>query len=92
MREGCHSGRAAVPPEGDMAGRKGQARKRQLVGSGSGRKWGIGEERGMLRRGTSADPSSSSQACLLSLGEGGSKPLPLVASWLARLSSDQAPG
>lgn len=27
MHEGCHGGRAAVPPEGDMAGRKGQARK-----------------------------------------------------------------
>lgn len=46
----------------------------------------------MLQRGTSADPSSSSRACLLGLGEGGSQALPLVASWLAHLSFDQPPG
>lgn len=84
-------------PKGNTAGRKGQDRKgpreRQLSAPGLGGRKVWGKREGYYEGGrTSADPSNPSQACLLGLGEGGSRRLPLMASWPTCLCSDQPLG
>lgn len=72
-------------PGGDEAGRKG------WVGKGPPKRQPVGLHHGSRRGrgGVSAGLSNSSQACSLATGEGGSKHLPLLASWPASLCSDQ---
>lgn len=89
--------RLQCQPKGDTAGRKGQdrkgPRKRQLLAQGQGGRKVWGKREGCYEGGRmSADPSNPSQACLPGLGEGGSRRLPLMASWSACLCADQPLG
>lgn len=92
MHEGCHNGRAAVPPRREHGREKDSVRRspkrRPLVGSKEGGRRVVGRK-GTVPGGAVCCPSNPSQASLVTTGEGGSQCLPQLASWPGTLHSGQ---